>query len=219
MSFFNDFMGKSQQKDLSNANQQAQGYLSSGLNNATSSYNSGADKAQGYYGAYAQNGNNANALYGNAIGLNGQGNQQSAYQTYQQNPFLQAQQGSSDRAIYNQFQRYNAQGMGNSGMSRLATARTAQDNERTNQTDWLNRLQGLQGQGLQVAGQQAGIEQNRGQYLGDLQSGYGQQMAGNAINFGNATAASRSTGINNLLGLAGMGVNAYATYKRPTRTA
>lgn len=219
MSFFADFMGNSQRKDLANANQQAQGYLNQGKAAATEVYNTGADKAQGYYSPYAQQGQNANAMYGNAIGLNGQGNQQSAYDTYAQNPFLKAQQENSNRNLLLQFQKYNAQGMGNSGMSRLATARAAQGYEQSNQQDWMNRLQGLQGQGLQVAGQQAGIEQNRGQYLGDLNSGYGQQMAGNAINYGNAQAASRSTGINNLLGLAGMGVNAYTTYNRPTRTA
>ena len=48
---------------------------------------------------------------------------------------------------------------------------------------------------------QGTIQANRGAQNANLTYGLGQQLAGNRINLGNAVADSRSTGINNLIGL------------------
>ena len=69
---------------------------------------------------------------------------------------------------------------------------------------WQNQLMGLGQQGMQGASAQSALTQGQG----DLRSGYGQQTAANAINYGNAQAASRSTGINNLIALGGMALKA-----------
>ena len=59
---------------------------------------------------------------------------------------------------------------------------------------------------MQATGAMAGLQQG----MGDMESGYGQQMAGNAINYGNAMAASRNIGINNLMGAGGLALKAFA---------
>lgn len=217
MGFFDAFTGKAQARDLQYANQQAEQRLAQGRSNATAAMTGGRDRALGQIQPYQQQGRAASDLYGNAVGLNGQDAQRTAYGTYSQSPFLEAQRGASDNAIMNLFKRYNAQGMGNSGMSRLAVSRAAGEREAANQVDWLGRIQGLGGQGAQFANTAAGLESGTGQYLADLESGYGQQGAANAINFGNAQAATRGIGVNNLMGLLGTGLNAYATFRRPTR--
>jgi hypothetical protein len=48
---------------------------------------------------------------------------------------------------------------------------------------------------------QGNVAANRGSSLANLTYGTGQQVAGNRINLGNANAAARSTGVNNLLSL------------------
>lgn len=217
MGFFDAFTGKAQAKDLAFANQQAEQRLAAGRANATAAMTGGRDRALGQIQPYQQQGRAASDLYGNAVGLNGQPAQQSAFQTYSQNPFLAAQRGESENQILTMFKKYNAQGMGNSGQSRLATARAAQGFEQSNQQDWLNRIQGLSGQGAQFANTAAGLESGTGQYLADLESGYGQQGAANAINYGNARAETRGIGINNMLRIAGIGADAFNTFGRPKR--
>lgn len=204
MGFFDSFLGKSQQRDLSAANKRAEEYMSSGLANARTEMAGGRDRALNHLTPYMQRGETGSRMYSDALGLNGNDARTSAYGTYSSSPFLEAQRGAGDNALTRMFQKYNAQGMGNSGMSRLAVSRAAGEREAGNQSDWMNRLAGLGQQGGQFAGTAAGIEQGTGQYLADLESGYGQQRAGNAINYGNALAQSRSTGINNLLRVGGI---------------
>lgn len=208
MGFFDSLMGKSQQRDIQAANGRAEGYLATGRNEATGAITQGRDRALNQLMPYQQQGRQGSDLYGNAVGLNGGDAQRQAYGTYSASPFLQAQQGASDNALMSLFKKYNAQGMGNSGMSRLAVSRAAGEREAANQGDWLNRIQGIGSQGAQFANTAAGLEQGTGQYLADLNSGYGQQMAGNTINYGNAMAANRGTGVNNLIKLGGLAVSA-----------
>lgn len=203
MAFFDSFFGKSQARDLRASNQQANEALSAGRAGARTEITGGRDRALGVLNPFMQQGQAGSRMYGDALGLNGQQAQQSAFGTYSQNPFLAAQQGESENQLTRMFRKYNAQGMGNSGMSRLATARAAQGFEQQNQTDWLNRLSGVGQQGAQFANTAAGLESGIGQYLADLESGYGQQRAANSINYGNALAATRGIGVNNLINLAG----------------
>lgn len=214
MGFFDAFTGKAQAKDLAFANQQAEQSLAQGRVNATAAMTGGRDRALGQLSPYMTQGRAGSEMYGDAIGINGQPAQVEAFQTYSQSPFLQAQQGAGDNALLRMFRQYNARGMGNSGMSRLAVSRAAGEREAGNQENWLNRLMGVGNQGAQFANTAAGLESGTGQYLADLESGYGQQRAGNAINFGNAQAATRGIGVNNLLNLVGTGMNAYNTFGR-----
>lgn len=97
----------------------------------------------------------------------------------------------------------NARGNTYGGKAALAGARVG----RENYEGWLNRLMGQGQQGGQYAGQQASIRMGQG----DLDFGYGATKAGQEINFGNAMAQNRNTGINNLLNIAGTATKAIGT--------
>jgi hypothetical protein len=45
--------------------------------------------------------------------------------------------------------------------------------------------------------------------------GRGTTLAGNSVNFGNAMAANRNTGINNLMGVASLGVSGINAFNKP----
>lgn len=203
MSFFANFFGKTQARDLARSNEEATSSLASGRNLARTEISGGRDRAMGYLNPYMQQGQAGSQMYGNALGLNGAQAQQGAYGTYSNSPFLAAQRGAGDNALTNIFRQYNARGLGNSGASRLAVSRVAQDREAANQGDWFNRIGALGQQGGQFANTAAGLESGTGQYLADLESGYGQQRAANAIQYGNALASTRNIGINNMINLAG----------------
>jgi hypothetical protein len=57
----------------------------------------------------------------------------------------------------------------------------------------------------------AGLRANRG----DMAIGRGTTLAGNSVNFGNAMAANRNTGINNLMGVASLGVSGLNAFNQP----
>lgn len=264
MGFFSSFTGAQQGRDMKNAYRDsnavmdqgygaargnlAQGYntanaaygqarkdITGGYTNALSQLGQGTDKAVAQYQPYADSGASANALYGNALGLNGAASQQSFMQNYQADPFRDANAKFATNAL---MQMYNARGASGAG---TAAAAVAQENLRRGSEDfnnYLNRLQGVQGMGFQAAGSMADIYNNQGrqaaQYgyqqgsdLANIQGqraatgyNYGQSQAGlntdlatakagNRINLGNALANSRNIGFNNLLSLAGTAINAY----------
>jgi len=210
MGFFDAFTGKAQAKDLANANAKAEGYVNQGYDQAGQAVDASHTAAQGYYQPYAESGNKANALYANAIGLNGADGYKAAAGAYQQNPFLEDQIARNENALMKGF---NARGQTNSGAAALGAARAGQEARYNDYNSWLGRLQGEQSQGLQVAGAQAGQETQYGAQKSDLATGRAGTLAGNAINYGNAQAATRGIGINNLLNIAGTAAKAYAGFK------
>ena len=209
MSFFNDFFGKTQQKDLRRSNDEATGALKIGYDEGTGQYRQYADKASGFYDPYAASGRRGQQTYEDSLGLNGEAGGQNALAQYKAgaNPSLQYEQDRSQQAIERSA---NARGGLNTGYTALAAARARQGLGYQDYQGWQNKLMGLGQQGFQASGQQAAIAQQTGQYMGDARAGYGQQIAGNAINYGNAMAATRNIGINNLLGVAGVAAKAAA---------
>ena len=201
MSFWDDLTGKSSIKANNAASVQAQGYLTQGRDDATKNINDSATQAQGYWSPYAQSGQAANTLYSNAIGLNGRPAQQGVMDTYaSSDPFRQFNETNANNAL---FRGYNARGMMDSGASRLATARASLERGSQDWNGWLNRLQGQQGQGVQVAGQQAGIAQNTGQQLAGINQGYYQNLANNTLGVNAANNQALMGGVYNLLQGAG----------------
>lgn len=96
----------------------------------------------------------------------------------------------------------NARGGTYGGQAVMAAGRLGLENY----NNYLTRLQGQANQGAQIAGQQSNIKMGQA----DLDYGFGATRAGSEINYGNASAAARSTGINNLLNIAGTAAKAYA---------
>lgn len=265
MGFFGSFMGTDQRRDAkrayadSNAMMDqgygtAQGNLTQGYGRAMSGYDAaagavksgyatatnaltrGSDKAAGYWQPYAQSGTQANALYDNALGLNGKAAQQTFMQGYAgADPFRASNADFANEALMRQL---NARGMSGSG---TAAAAIAQESLRRGSEDYnnhLNRLQGVTQQGMQAASGLSGIYANQGQNMANLamqqgsdlaniqgqkaalgynlgtaqaglNTGLADAKAGNRINLGNALAASRNIGMNNLLQLGGLAVKAY----------
>jgi hypothetical protein len=198
MGFFGSFFGNDQRKDIERANQQATASLEAGKQSALTSYGN----AQGMYQPYAQQGGRANALYGDATGANGQDAYRAAMGNFAgSDPFRQQNEAYARQADQN---RYSARGW--SGNASLAAARASTERGATDWNNYLMRLQGQGQQGLQATGAMAGLEQGKG----DIQSGFGQQMAGNAINYGNALAGSRNIGLQNILGVAGTAAKFFA---------
>jgi len=199
MSFFGSFFGNDQRNDINKANQQATASLTQGRDQALSSYG----QARSMYDPYAQQGGRANALYGDALGVNGAGARTAATANFAAtNPYSQA---GDDYAMGGVMRQMASRGQ-SGGNALLAAQRVGSERWDQRYNNWMGQLQGAGQQGLQATGAQAGLTQG----MGDIQSGYGQQMAGNAINYGNAMAGSRNIGINNLMGLGGMALKAFA---------
>jgi hypothetical protein len=198
MSFFSDlvggFTGSSARKDLSNANSKANADLASGYNAANGYY----DSAVNNYNPYTQSGQQANAFYSNALGLNGDAARTSAENTITSDPLFTGKLNldNSTALAY-----LNARGSAAGG----AAVQAAQNNLYQNYGDVLNRYASLGAQGLQATGAQSNALMDQG----NTAFGYGATKAGNDINYGNALAGTRSAGVNNLLGLLGTGISGY----------
>ena len=268
MGFFGSFMGTDQKHDLQNGaaeatsllnngaktantnlaqglrgfNQQtnnAIGAVRQGATTANSAVNQGTDSAVNALSPYMQSGQQASTLYNNALGLNGVDAQRSFGANYAaSDPFRQQNSEFATNAL---MQSLNARGLSGSGYAANAVADQSLRRGSEDYGNYLNRLQGQQGQGFQAAGQTAGFQANRGNALSGIgtgfgdakaniygqraqaQTGYGdatsnlnygnaQQLAGVRTGLANGVAATRSTGINNLTGLAGLGVQAYTGF-------
>jgi hypothetical protein len=189
MGFFDAFTGKAQRQRIDQAHEASKGMMSDAYGKAQGAYG----QADSYYQPYAQQGQQANALYGDAMGLGGAGGGQRALSAYQgaMNPYLQHQQDGAENALMRSMA---ARGMSASGPALLAASRARQDIGYQDYNNWMGRLGGMQQQGLGVAGARAGLQQG----LGQMHMGYGQTMAGNEISYGNAMAQADGIGWNNL---------------------
>lgn len=183
---------------MAKAKTSADAALKTGLDQGNAAY----DQASNILDPFVSGGTAANKLYLDAIGVNGRDAQQAVQDNYLTDPF-RAQNGElADQALIRSL---DARGASRGGLAALAVGRANLERGSEDYNNWLTRLQGAGGQGQQAAGAQAGVATGKG----DLDFGYGQQVASNAINYGNAVAQSRSTGINNLLNLAGTAVKAF----------
>ncbi len=267
MSFFGSLTGSDQRRDMNRAyadstatvnqgygaarNALSSGYgaanqaygqgrsdVNTGYQNALSSLASGTNQAIGAYQPYSATGQNANTMYGNALGLNGLAAQQTFQQNYQADPFRDANADFANEALMRVM---NARGMSGSGTAAAAVAQESLRRGSEDYNNYLNRLSGLQSQGQQTAGNIANLYANQGQQgaqygmqtgsdLANIQGqrgataynyGVGQAglntdqaitNAGNRINLGNAQAQSRGILGNNLMSLLGTAAQAYGTF-------
>lgn len=122
-----------------------------------------------------------------------------AYGDLQTNPIFTGELGAKSNAL---LRGLNATGSALGGKAALAGARVLAETG----GQWVDRY----GQGGQMGLSATGAKGNALTARGDLSMGYGATKAGNAINYGNALAQSRS--VNNLLGLAGTAVKAYTGF-------
>lgn len=190
--------GAASRKDLRRYKTLADGNLSQGLGGYRTSY----ETAQGRYAPYAESGQRANTMYGNALGLNGRDAQAGFYRDWQDDPGHQFNVDRSTQAVQ---RRMNAAGFGGSGAAALGSARAAQEMEQDQYRYRMGLLGGMQGQGLQVAGQLANLDTG----MGNAELGVAGKRADLDTQLGSAIAGTRSMGMQNALGLAGLGVAAF----------
>ena len=203
MGLFDSFLGNSQRRDISHGDTVFRNQITRALDDGREYITSGRDNALAAYQPFAQSGTQGFNLYADATGANGLDAQQTAFQNFESNPFLQYANQNTGDAIRNTFRAYNARGLGDSGVNREAVGQVAGNFARQDINDYLNRLSGLGNTGLGAAGAQANIHYNSGNALADFESSARSALANQGINFGNALAGSRSIGINNLIGLIG----------------
>lgn len=196
MGFLSDLFGGSARKDLRRSKAASDAALDSGYADASGMY----DQAGAMYDPYAQRGEQGSATYSQAIGLGTPEEQAAAQQRYFNDPAMQQVLGQQSNAL---LRRYNSQGSGTGG-GRLALAGTRVGLE--NYGGWLDRVKGVGDQGLAATGAKSNVLLGKG----DMRFGLGATKAGSEINFGNAMSQSRSTGINNLLNIAGTAAKVYA---------
>ena len=212
MSFFGSLLGKDSAKAAEQLGQRNAGEINSGYAQADQYAGQGYGASQARFQPYAEQGQRGNQAYGNALGLNGQEAQQGAYQQFQNDPFLAYARQNSGNEVNAIFKRYGAQGMANSGASGLAVSRAAGERANSDVNNWLSRLQGVGQQGVQVAGQQAGLDQNYYGGMSDRAVGRTNALVGNDTNATMAANNARQSGVNNLLNVFGTVAGAGARY-------
>lgn len=197
MSFWGEFTGSWQRGKIKDAGAaQVAGY-----NNGIQSINDHSSSAKNYLTPYQNRGDAAYRQYTDALGVNGQGAQQSYWNTYQADPQRGYDEGRAVDAVNRSM---SARGLSNSGFGALAGARAGMDAGRSYTMDRLNRLQGLGAQGLGVANQLSNIDRNTGQQLANLYTGRGAAEAGSLI----GQAGTGNTALNNGLAVGGMLISA-----------
>ena len=197
MGFFDSFMGKDQRKDIQGASAQAQQQYQTGLRDFTNTTQDYLGQSMGLLEPYAQQGQQANNLFGDYLGTNGQDARASFFSDFAQLPGeFQAAQDHGIRAL-------DRSAAARGGLYSGAQLENLMDFGMKNYNDflqpYLGHLQGASQQGLGVAGTQAGLTSQAGSDIANAQFGTSQLMANNDINTGNAMAQSRSIPINNLL--------------------
>ena len=227
------YTGASQQNNF------AHNQLGQSLGASTKAINSGTNSAISALSPYSQAGGQANALYGNALGLNGLQAQKDFGANYAANDPFRAQ--NSGFATEDLMRSLNARGLSGSGYAASAVADQSLRRGSQDYQNYLTRLQGQQGQGFQAAGQVAGYQANRGNALAGLNTGYGnaqanvygqqagasteygnslanlnygngQQLAGIQTGLANGIAGARTAGVNNIIGLAGLAGKAFTGF-------
>lgn len=193
MGLIGSFFGKDQRKDLAGAKAQSDEHLAKGYGNQRADYTT----AEGYYQPYAnvgQQGIEDQNAYRNILMNNGD-----AVDKFAAHPLFNGELAANQMATQ---RAGNAAGWG-AGKEALAGQRVFAQTAGS----WLDRykdnaLTGLN-TGLQATNQMAGLRAQRG----DNAMGYAATRAGNEINYGNALAANRGVGVNNLLKVGELGVS------------
>jgi len=203
MSFFGDLFGSSQRKDYAQAAQDMQAQIAGANKKAMGTLDTGLTKASEFYQPFRQQGLSGFNQYADAIGVNGTQGYNRAFQTFNSDPFRAGEQEATNNSLNALMQKYNARGMGDSGASRLAAGRVASERYGQHVADYRNRLMGLGQQGYDASNVLGNLTYGNAGQKASIQAGQGQQMAQITGNLANATAQSRTQGVNNVLGLVG----------------
>lgn len=201
------FTGESQKKYTNEAFANSTRELQQGRDKGLDAYGQGYSQAQGYLNPYAQQGGQANNLYGTYLGLNGADAQRGALQQYAGgDPFRQFNEDQANRGVARQF---NRMGMLDSGNSRLAMSRASLERGSQDYNNYLSRLSQMGQMGYGAAGAMGGMAMQNGSNIAGLWNNYGTTQAGNEIQKGNALSQASGIFGQNLGKLGGLAMQFY----------
>lgn len=194
MGWWDDFTGKSARNDLAAGKDAANKEITGGETAGRADYDAGIARLD----PYATGGEQGLDAYLASLGLRGTQAQQEVQGRYMADPI---QNALMDRITKANTRQQTGRGMGNSG----AATQSLTNALLASWGSYQDRLKGVGDTGVQAAGGQSTLEAGKG----DMAFGAGQQRAGIDIGSANALAASRSTGVNNILAAAGVGLKAF----------
>lgn len=182
--------------NLDTAEGKATDYLNQGADAGKSAVSDYYGRAQGnvqdYYNRtqnllnpYINGGSNLMQLYNDALGGNGQSQQQSFYDSYQGDPFRQYRDEAANRAMQAQF---NAKGQSGSGRFTQAVSRASLERGSQDMNTYLQQLLAGGQMGQQSASQLANINTSTGNTLAGLNTGMGDKISGIELNRGSNLA-------------------------------
>ncbi len=151
----------------------------------------------GYETPYMNAGTNALGMYGNYLGLNGTGAQQTAMAGYQNSPFFQQMQKNAGDTTMAQ---YAGQGqMGGNALNALYQQNAGMNYQQYN--NYLGQLSGVSQQGLSATNALAGAGTQAAATQGQLIAGAGAAQGAGIMGAGNALGSSlNNAGIFGMLG-------------------
>lgn len=167
------------------------------------------------YGQIGQQGRDDYDLYRKSIGLEGADGYNEAYGAFEADPFRDYRNQNVSNAIRDNFRRYNAGGMANSGQNMLATGRIGAEYAQRDVDDFRNRLMGAGQYGTQIGygadSALAGLDYGYGRDINNSYTNQGNALAQSYLGQAYDDAATRGLGANNLLRALGAGTNAAST--------
>lgn len=208
-SLWDSFSGAGAAKAARRSEQEAAGYLNSGLQTATGNMTGGYNSAMSRIQPFMQGGQGAYNLYNDFMGVNGRPAQSNAMSNYQSSPYMSYLQSQGQRAVD---RRANAGGGYYSGNALSEASRVNQGIASQDYNQYLAQLAQLGQQGQQMSQFGGNLDWQHGSALANLNYGNAQQLAGNAINRGNAEAQASGALWNNVLGLGSLGVSAFNAF-------
>ena len=177
MGFLDDLLGNSA-KDAANAaaadTYKKQQAAVQGLNTFADTLPGQYNKISQAYNPYVNAGGDALGMLMRGLGLGGAGDQQQFTDAYRNLPGYTA---GREQGLEGASRALNAGNIGQSGRALKSLYRFGSDYEDQRSGDYLSRLAGVSGQGLQATGAQTGIQtQGLGQQAGLRQSAFGGDL-------------------------------------------
>lgn len=203
MGLISSFLGKDSARAAEQLGQRNAATINNGYGVADGYAKTGFDQSMGYIQPFADASRRGYDMYADSYGINGAEGSSRAYGAYKADPFNAHSNQVASNQLGELFRKYHAQGMGNSGTSALAIGRAGLDAEDRRIADWRGGLGQFANQGVQLAGQQAGM--TTGYYDGAANRALGRASAltGNDTQATMAANNARMSGMNNLGSLLG----------------
>ena len=217
MSLLGAFTGSDARRYAQDTYERNSREMQQGYTNSLGYQDRGYQSATGRLQPYEQAGRQGQTAYTNLLGLNGAQAQQGAQTAYNGwNPFLGNQISEADRAIQ---RRSAATGQLDSGMNALARQRSAMGLGSQDFYNYNSALQGLGQQGYGAANALAGLDTNDAASRIGIENALRNGNVQNSTQFGNAQAQANQGFLNNVLGVAGLGIQAFAPGPRGSGSA